>query len=258
MAILPLSKRNFDAALFDLDGVLTDSAALHAKSWKRLFDGYLRTRDGEHYRPFDVDADYRAYVDGKPRHDGIRSFLRSRGIALADGTPDDPATAMTVHGLGNQKNAFFLKTLDDDGIVAFPAAIDFLDQVRAAGIKTALVSSSRNSRAIVAKVGLSDKFDAWVDGDDVLTRGLNGKPEPDMFLAAAAMLGVEPERCIVIEDAIAGVQAGRRGKFGLVIGVDRTHHAKALAEAGAGLVVAKLCEVPVAGCCTMADESQPS
>ncbi len=247
MALLPLSKKDFDAVLFDLDGVLTDSAAVHAKSWKQLFDDYLRECSGNHERLFDTDSDYRTYVDGKPRYDGIRSFLASRGITLPEGQPDDLPTASTLCGLGNRKNVLFLEALDKDGVVTFPAAIDFLERVREAGFRTALVSSSRNSRAIVEKVGLSDKFDAWVDGNDVLTKGLRGKPEPDMFLKATAALEVEPCRALVIEDAIAGVQAGVRGKFGLVIGVDRTHHPEALAEAGAHLVVSRLSNVPVAG-----------
>ncbi|MEZ5931070.1 MAG: trehalose-phosphatase [Alphaproteobacteria bacterium] len=246
MSLLPLSLDHVDAVLFDLDGVLTDSAALHAKSWKKLFDGFLRDRDGEGFRPFDADADYRAFVDGKPRLDGIRSFLDSRSIELPEGTSDDSTSARTVWGLGRRKNGFFLDALAEEGIITFPAAIAFLDAVRAAGFKTALVSSSRNARAIVEKAGLRDRFDAWIDGDDVQGRGLAGKPAPDMFLAAAKALGVEPGRAVVVEDAIAGVEAGLRGRFGLVIGVDRTHHPEALAAAGAHLVVARLSDIPLA------------
>lgn len=247
MSLLPLDHDHIDAVLFDLDGVLTDSAALHARSWKRLFDDFLNRRDGDGFRPFDADVDYRRFVDGKPRHDGIRSFLASRGIDLPEGSPDDPKTALTVQGLGKRKNGFFLGALAENGIATFPAAIDFLKAVRDAGFKTALVSSSRNAQAIIEKLDLADAFDGWIDGEDVLTKKLAGKPAPDMFLEAASQLAIKPGRAVVVEDAIAGVEAGRRGRFGLVIGVDRTHHPEALAEAGAHLVVTRLSDVPIAG-----------
>ena len=247
MSLLPIGPDHFDAVLFDLDGVLTDSAALHAKSWKRLFDRFLQDRDGSGFRPFTIETDYLRFVDGKPRYDGIRSFLASRDISIPEGAPEDGPEEVTVHGLGRRKNDLFLKALEDDGIATFPEALEFLETVRRSGMKTALVSSSRNSRAMVAKVGLTDRFDAWVDGEVVLAKGLDGKPAPDMFLSAARELGVEPGRAIVVEDAISGVQAGARGRFGLVIGVDRTHHPEALAEAGAHLVVTRLNDVPVAG-----------
>lgn len=258
MTLLPLSKDQFDAVLFDLDGVLTNSATLHAKSWKRLFDAFLRDRGVGHFEPFKQDDDYRAHVDGKPRLDGIRSFLGTRAIQLPEGTPDDPETAPTVHGLGHRKNTYFLEALQEEGIVTFPAAIVFLDALRNVGFKTALVSSSRNARAIVAKAGLADRFDSWVDGDDIIGRGLAGKPAPDMFLTAAKALGVDPDRAVVIEDAIAGIQAGRRGGFGLVIGVDRTHHPEALAKAGAHYVIAHLSDIPIAGCKFSKTDSDPS
>jgi alpha,alpha-trehalase len=246
MSLLPLSSDHFDAVLFDLDGVLTDSATSHAKSWKRLFDAFLQNRNGGIFEPFDEDVDYRAFVDGKPRLDGIRSFLQGRGIKLPEGMPDDSESALTVHGLGRRKNGYFLEALQEQAITTFPAAIAFLDAVRHAGFKTALVSSSRNARAIVDKAGLADRFDEWIDGNDVQRLALMGKPAPDMFLAAASALGVEPGRAVIIEDAIAGVEAGKRGGFGLVIGVDRTHHPEVLAEAGAHLVVARLSDVPLA------------
>jgi alpha,alpha-trehalase len=246
MSLLPLSQDHFDAVLFDLDGVLTDSAALHAGSWKALFDALLEDRDGKDFIPFDEDADYRAFVDGKPRLDGIRSFLVAREIDLPEGMPNDSDSKSTVHGLGRRKNVFFLEALAEKGIKTFPAAIAFLDDVREAGFMTALVSSSRNARAIVEKAGLSAWFDAWIDGDDLARTGLPGKPAPDMFLAAASALGVSPSRAVIVEDAIAGVEAGIRGGFGLVIGVDRTHHPEALAEAGAHLVVTRLSDVPLA------------
>ncbi|MGF1474856.1 MAG: trehalose-phosphatase [Geminicoccaceae bacterium] len=247
MSFPSLSTKNFDAVLFDLDGVLTDSAALHAQCWKQLFDDFLRARDGESFQAFDVDQDYRNFVDGKPRHEGIKSFLTARGIDLPEGRIDDLPTAPTVHGLARRKNDLFLEALEKDGVTTFPAALDFLGRVRRVGMKTALVSSSRNSRAIVEQAGLDGMFDAWVDGNDVVTHVLRGKPDPDLFLRAAAALDTEPRRAVVVEDAISGVEAGVRGGFGLVIGVDRTHHAKALAEAGAHLVVSELNEVPVVG-----------
>ena len=246
MATFTLDRNQFDAVLFDLDGVLTDSAALHARSWKTLFDGFLEERD-RRARPFDADRDYRAYVDGKPRLDGIRSFLESRGMVVPEGEPGDPPDAPTVHGLGNRKNALFLHALAQHGVVTFPAAVRFLQRTRKAGFKTALVSSSRNSRVIADKAGLSHLFDAWIDGEAVQARHLKGKPAPDMFREAAADLGARPSRSVVVEDAIAGVEAGRRGGFGLVIGVDRTHHPNALADAGADVVVSSLGEVAIAG-----------
>ncbi len=257
MATFTLDRNQFDAVLFDLDGVLTDSAALHARSWKTLFDSVLEEREGI-VRPFDEDRDYRAYVDGKPRLDGIRSFLESRGMTLPEGESDDPPDTPTIHGLGSRKNALFLRTLAQHGVVTFPAAVRFLQQTREAGFKTALVSSSCNSRVLADKAGLIDLFDAWIDGEAVQTRGLKGKPAPDMFEAAAADLGVGPSRTVVIEDAIAGVEAGRRGGFGLVIGVDRTHHPGALAEAGADVVVSSLGDVAIAGVETKPIEELPS
>ena len=247
MSLLPLSTDHVDAILFDLDGVLTDSASLHARSWKTLFDSFLRDKNGENFRAFDEDRDYRAFVDGRPRLDGIRSFLAARGIELPEGTPEDCEPARTVHGLGRRKNVLFLEALEKEGIRTFPAAIAFLNDVREAGFKTALVSSSRNARAIVDKAGLTGCFDGWIDGNDVQRRGLSGKPAPGMFVAAANALGVEPRRTVVIEDALAGVEAGVRGGFGLVIGVDRTHHPEALAEAGAHLVVKHLSDIPITG-----------
>ncbi|MGI9421525.1 MAG: trehalose-phosphatase [Geminicoccaceae bacterium] len=257
MATFILDRKQFDAVLFDLDGVLTDGAALHARSWKTLFDSFLETQGGI-VRPFDADRDYRAYVDGRPRLDGIRSFLESRGMTLPEGAPDDQSDAPTIHGLGSRKNALFLRTLAKHGVVTFPAAVRFLQQTREAGFKTALVSSSRNSRAIVEKAGLSDLFDAWIDGETVQARQMKGKPAPDMFQAAAADLGVSPSRAIVLEDAIAGVEAGRRGGFGLVIGVDRTHHPEALAEAGADVVMSSLSNVAIAGVEVKPIEALPS
>lgn len=251
MSAFVLDRKDFDAVLFDLDGVLTDSAALHAQSWKVLFDSFLqgqairKERSGD-FRSFDADHDYRAFVDGKPRHDGIRSFLASRAIAIPEGEPEDEPTKLSVYGLGARKNALFHQALARDGVDIFPAAVAFLKSMRPAGFKTALVSSSRNSRAITADAGLDGLFDAWVDGDAVGARRLQGKPAPDMFQAAAADLGVSPSRAVVLEDAIAGVEAGRRGGFGLVIGVDRTHHPEALAKAGADLVLSNLGDLVIA------------
>ncbi|MGI9416879.1 MAG: trehalose-phosphatase [Geminicoccaceae bacterium] len=257
MATFILDRNQFDAVLFDLDGVLTDSAALHARSWKALFDSFLEERDGT-VRPFDADRDYRAYVDGKPRLDGIRSFLESRGMTLPEGGHDDPPDVPTIHGLGNRKNALFLQMLAKHGVVTFPAAVRFLQQTREAGFKTALVSSSRNGRMLADKAGLIDLFDAWIDGEAIQARRLKGKPAPDMFRAAAADLRIRPSRSVVIEDAIAGVEAGRRGGFGLVIGVDRTHHPEVLVEAGGDVVLSSLNDITIAGIEAEPIESLPS
>lgn len=245
MTAFTLDRRDIDAVLFDLDGVLTDSAALHAQSWKTLFDRFLKDRGGD-LPPFDLDHDYRSLVDGKPRHDGIRSFLKARSIVVPEGEPGDPPTASTIYGLGARKNGLFREALAHQGVMTFPAAVDFLRRAHAAGFKTALVSSSRNSRVITEKAGIASLFDAWVDGEAAEVRRLQGKPAPDMFQAAAADLGVMPARALVIEDAIAGIEAGRRGGFGVVIGVDRTHHPGALAAAGADLVVSDLGDLALA------------
>jgi HAD superfamily hydrolase (TIGR01509 family) len=225
------------ACLFDLDGVLTQTAKVHDAAWKEMFDAYLRARDGEDFVPFDADADYGEYVDGKPRADGVRSFLGARGIHLPEGHPDDPPDAQTVAGLGNRKNEIVLRRIHEDGVEPYQGSVRYLHAVRDAGLATAVVSSSSNCR--------EDLLDARVDGVTAEERHLKGKPAPDMFLAGAEAVGVEPAQAAVFEDALAGVEAGAAGRFGLVVGVDRVGHADALRRHGAGVVVQDLAELLV-------------
>ncbi len=234
------------ACLFDLDGVLTETATLHAEAWKQMFDAYLRrraTRAGEEFRPFDADADYEAYVDGKPRYDGVRSFLASRGIELPEGDPHDSASAETVTGLGNRKNELVLRLIHERGVETFPGSLRFVRAVRAVGLHTAVVSASANCREVLHAAGIDDLFEARVDGVTLGRRHLRGKPAPDSFLAAAAALDVEPAHAAVFEDAPAGVAAGRAGGFGFVVGVDRAGQADTLRAEGADVVVADLAEL---------------
>lgn len=247
---IDVTKEKHDAALFDLDGVITKTAKVHAASWKRLFDEYLKSRavgKGEAWEPFDIDSDYNTYVDGKPRYDGVKSFLESRGVDLPYGSPDDPSDAETVCGLGNRKNKIFNEHLEAHGVEAYETAVELLRLLKEKGFQVAVVSSSKNCRAVLKAAGIEKLFDARVDGVVSEQLGLNGKPEPDIFLEAARRLGVAPERAVVLEDAISGVQAGRRGGFGCVIGVDRIGHAEALKENGADIVVSILSELTVAG-----------
>ncbi|HWE89845.1 MAG TPA: beta-phosphoglucomutase family hydrolase, partial [Pseudonocardiaceae bacterium] len=207
------------ACLFDLDGVLTETAVVHAAAWRQMFDEYLRARaarTGEAFVPFDPVADYDAYVDGRPRADGARAFLASRGITLPDGTHDDPPDAETVYGLGNRKNELVLHMIATDGVKAYPGSVRYLTAVRAAGLPTAVVSSSSNCADVVRVAGLTSMLDARVDGITAEREHLAGKPSPDTFLAGARALGVPPEQAAVFEDALAGVAAGRAGKFGVV------------------------------------------
>lgn len=232
----------FDAVLFDLDGVITESATLHRACWKQMFDEYLRRRAGERSEPFEpfTDEDYKQFVDGKLRYDGVRSFLESRGIALPEGGPGDPASAETVCGLGNRKNALIVAMLEERGIDTYPDAVALLEWLRARGTPMAVVSASKNCAAMLEAAGLADLFETRVDGRVAAELGLPGKPAPDTFLEGARRLGVAPARAVVVEDAISGVQAGRAGGFGLVVGVDRTGDPEALAANGADLVVAAL------------------
>jgi beta-phosphoglucomutase family hydrolase len=224
------------ACLFDLDGVLTDTAAVHNKAWTEMFDGFLKQRG---QAPFDPDADYPRYVDGRPRADGVRAFLDSRGITLPDGDPDDPPDAETVHGLGNRKNDLLLAAIDRDGVEVFDGSRRYLAAARDAGLRRAVVSSSANTKQVLSVTGLDEYVEEVVDG----TEHLPGKPAPDSFLAAAERLGVEPRQAAVFEDATAGVEAGRAGDFGCVIGVDRIGHAADLREHGADVVVGDLAEL---------------
>ncbi len=230
------------ACLFDLDGVVTKTAVVHAAAWKEMFDAFLRERDGADFRPFG-DADYDTYVDGRPRADGVRTFLASRGIELPEGTPGDPPDARTVHGLGNRKNELLLERIRTDGVEAYDGTLRYLGAVRARGLRTAIVSSSANCRDVLRSIGAEDLFDVRVDGVVAAERGLPGKPEPDTFLAAARDLGVEPSRAAVFEDAQAGMDAGRAGGFGYVVGVDRVGQADALYAHGADRVVTDLAEL---------------
>lgn len=241
-----ISRERYDAVLFDLDGVLTDTAKIHASSWKRMFDEFLARRaerSGEAFRPFDIDTDYKLHVDGKPRYDGVRDFLRSRGIELPEGSPQDPPDAETVCGLGNRKNDLVKEAIAAGKAVAYPGSVEWLRRLRAAGFQCAVVTSSKNREAVLEAVGLARMFDAAVDGNTIVERGLKGKPAPDSFLEAAEALGVPPARAVVVEDALSGVEAGVRGGFGLVIGVARKGNADEMKRHGAHLVVADLGEL---------------
>jgi alpha,alpha-trehalose phosphorylase len=239
----------FEAVIFDMDGVVTRTASVHAAAWKSLFDDFLRhyqAASDEARRPFDIEFDYRTYVDGKPRHDGARSFLRSRGIELPEGDSGDPPEAQTIHGLGKRKDALFERELHSDGVKVFETTVDLIKTLRQRRIKTAVVTSSRHGREVIASAGLEAVFDARVDGVDIHELGLPGKPDPAAFLECARRLGVTPARTVVIEDAAAGVYAGQAGGFGLVIGVNRGGSAEALARHGAGVVVSDLGELGLA------------
>ena len=226
------------AVLFDLDGVITDTAALHAVAWQRLFDDFLAEQDVGHAR-FELPADYLAYVDGKPRYDGVQSFLDARGLALPRGMPSDPSDAATVCGLGNRKDALFNAVLAAQGVTEFDGSVRLLEALRRRHVATACVSSSKNCRPVLDSCGLLGAFDTIVDGADI-ERGVAGKPAPDSYLCAAGRLAVAPAAAAVVEDALSGVAAGRRGDFGLVIGVDRGVGAAALRAAGADVVVTDL------------------
>jgi beta-phosphoglucomutase family hydrolase len=234
------------ACLFDLDGVLTDTASVHAAAWKQMFDDYLRARSartGEPFVAFDAKTDYGPYVDGKPRLDGTRGFLRSRGIELPDGEPTDGPDVETINGLASRKNELVHEKIRDLGVVVYPGSVRYLHAVRDAGLKTAVVSSSANAELVLQVAGLTDLIDHRVDGVVAKQRHLPGKPAPDTFLAAAADLGVPKEEAVVFEDALAGVESGRAGGFGFVIGVDRLGQAQALRDHGADVAVADLSEL---------------
>ncbi|MEU0409532.1 beta-phosphoglucomutase family hydrolase [Streptomyces griseorubiginosus] len=230
------------ACLFDLDGVVTKTAVVHAAAWKEMFDAFLREREGEHFRPFD-DHDYDQYVDGLPRADGVRTFLASRGIELPEGNADDPPGAETVHGLGNRKNALVLEKIRTDGVEAYDDTLAYIRAARARGLRTAVVSSSANCRDVLRAIDAEDLFDVRVDGVVAKERKLPGKPRPDTFLAAAEDLGLDAPRSAVFEDALAGMDAGRAGGFGYVVGLDRVGQTDALYEHGADIVVKGLAEL---------------
>ncbi len=234
---------DFDAWLFDLDGVVTDTAAVHAKAWKQVFDDYLKARaekEGDAFVPFTIETDYQVYVDGKPRYEGVDSFLRSRGIELPMGTPEDGPESETVCGIGNRKNAVFNEILETDGAVVFDNSVTFIKKLKDSGRKVAVVTSSKNCSTVLKVTGLEGLFDAQMDGAVAAERKLPGKPKPDTFIEAAKMLGSTVEKAVVIEDAISGVQAGKAGDFGLVIGIDRHNAEEELKNNGAHIVVKDL------------------
>lgn len=237
--------QSYEAALFDLDGVVTPTAEVHMRAWSALFTEFLRWRseaDGVDYPPYG-EQDYFDHVDGKPRYDGVRALLASRGIRLPEGLPDDPPTAETVCGLGNRKNDYFEKVLTAEGVVPYPGSVRLIESLHAQGLPMAVVSSSRNAPAVLAAAGLSDYFRLIVHGGVAAELGLPGKPAPDTFSHAARRLGATNATSVVLEDAISGVAAGRAGDFGLVVGVDRGAGAKALKDAGADIVVGDLAEL---------------
>ncbi|SEM27361.1 HAD family hydrolase [Nonomuraea pusilla] len=254
MAAIDLTRLR--GVVLDTDGVVTDTARVHAAAWKHVFDTFLRGRSepsGEPQQrspeaPFDIRADYLRYVDGRPRLDGVRTFLASRGIALPEGAPSDPPGAPTVRGLAMAKDALFMREIEEHGVAPFPSTVALLHELRRRGCRTAVVSASRHCRAVVASAGLSHLFDVVVDGNDSARLGLPGKPDPALFLEAARRLDLRPAETAVVEDALPGVEAGRRGGFGMVVAVDRSGtQAGALEAAGADVVVQDLAELAVSG-----------
>lgn len=250
----PMLRTDIDSApysawLFDLDGVITDTASVHAAAWKRAFDRFLEARaarEGQEFRPFEVDPDYVVYVDGKPRYDGVDSFLRSRGIVLEWGDPTDPPAAATVCGVGNSKNELFNDVLDEQGVKVFPTSVALIEALRDRDKRVAVVTSSKNCDRVLAAAGLGRLFDAKVDGNVAAERHLAGKPDPETYAVAAGLLGVSPAQAVVVEDALAGVEAGRAGGFGLVVGVARHDDEAALRAGGADVVVSDLGQLRLA------------
>jgi len=237
-----------DAFIFDMDGVITDTAGIHAAAWKQLFDEYLKkaaARNNELFQPFDVKSDYLLYVDGKPRSDGVQSFLESRGITLPYGNPEDDIDQETVCSLGNKKNHYFLKHIQNQGVKPYESSIELIDKIKSRGILAAVISSSRNAEEILKAAGVRELFNVKIDGIDSVERKLKGKPHPDIFLEAARELGVAPGRTVMVEDALAGVEAGRSGKFKLVIGVDRAGQEELLKSHGADIVVKDLSQLDI-------------
>ncbi|MDP9073766.1 MAG: beta-phosphoglucomutase family hydrolase [Actinomycetota bacterium] len=234
------------ACMFDLDGVLTSTARIHAAAWKEMFDAFLgrwSQRTGVPMADFDTDRDYGTYVDGKPRNDGTRDFLASRGIVLPEGHPDDPPEAETIVGLGKLKNDIVLRRIRTDGVEAYPGSVEYLRRAKEAGLRRVVVSSSTNCHDVLVAAGIVDLIEARVDGITAEQQHLRGKPAPDTFLAGARLVGAEPGQAVVFEDALAGVEAGRAGNFGFVVGVDRVGHAEALNAHGADVVVKDLAEL---------------
>src|SRR5579872_1639729 len=234
------------ACLFDLDGVLTQTAVVHARAWKEMFDAFLRKRaakTNEPFVPFDKVKDYELYVDGKPRADGVRSFLAARRVTVPEGSPDDPPDRDSVHGLGNRKDQIFLKLIHEQGVAAYEGSVRYVHAARDAGLQLAVVSSSKNCTEVLRAAGLEGLFDGQVDGNLAEEENLKGKPAPDTYLRAARMLGAGAKEAAVYEDALAGVEAGRAGGFGLVVGVDRIGQAQKLRADGADVVVTDLAQL---------------
>ncbi len=232
-----------EVCLFDLDGVLTNTAAVHAAAWKHAFDEFLRQRDGAGFRPFDSHEDYDRYVDGKPREDGVRDFLASRGISLPEGAPDDSPDVESVHGLGNRKNQELTARIEQDGVEVFEGSRQYLQAAELAGLRRFVVSSSSNTGLVLSSTGLDRYIEGRIDGKTLTERHIAGKPKPDSYLAGAELAGVAPDRAVVFEDALAGVEAGRAGNFGYVVGVDRVGQAAQLLAHGADVVVTDLAEL---------------
>ena len=246
MPPVPKLPEGIKACLFDLDGVLTQTAKIHAGAWKQMFDDFLRERSertGEPFNDFDRPTDYDEYVDGKPRLDGVRSFLESRGIELPLGSPTDSREDETIHGLGTRKNELVLELIRERGVEPYEGSVRFVEAVREQGQRRAVVSASTNCRDVLVAAGIEGFFEVRVDGVVAEREGLAGKPAPDTFLHAARAFGVEPREAAVFEDALAGVEAGRAGAFGWVVGVDRTGQADALRRRGADIVVQDLAEL---------------
>ncbi|MBE0501623.1 MAG: beta-phosphoglucomutase family hydrolase [Desulfuromonadales bacterium] len=241
-----ITPKKFDAVLFDLDGVLTLTMKVHASAWKEMFDLYLQTRstaNGEKYQPFEIVTDYRSYVDGRLRYDGVRAFLASRNISLPEGAPEDPPSQETICGLGNRKDLLVQKIIATKGVDVLEGSVAVVRQVRALQMKTAVVSASKNCAAILQAAGIRELFDCTVDGTVAERFKLSGKPAPDTFLAAAKELDIVPKRAVVVEDSVSGVQAGRAGGFGLIIGIDHHGDKRPLLENGADVVVEDLAEI---------------
>lgn len=231
------------AGLFDMDGVLTKTATVHAAAWKQMFDEFLQARDGPGFRPFDAVEDYQNYVDGKPRHDGVRDFLASRGITLPDGSPSDDQSPLTNFGLGNRKDVLLHQVLAKQGVEVFEGSVRYLRAAKSVGLRRIVVSSSANTEEVLKAAGLSELVEGRIDGHTLVERRLRGKPAPDAYLAGADLAGVQPDEAAVFEDALAGVEAGRHGGFGYVVGVDRVGRRVALLENGADVVVGDLAEL---------------
>jgi beta-phosphoglucomutase family hydrolase len=246
------------ACLFDLDGVLTQTAKVHCAAWKQMFDEFLKARDGDGYTPFDPRHDYDTYVDGKPRQDGVRDFLASRDIQLPGGAPDDPPAAETVYGLGNRKNVILLKKIDDDGVEVYEGSVRYLEAAVKAGLRRIVVSSSANTEQVLRVTGLDKYVEGRIDGVTLRERHIAGKPAPDSYIAGAHLAGVAVSAAAVFEDALAGVASGRAGKFGYVVGVNRTGQAEALKRNGADVVVDDLSELLDADSVTATGTAGPS